>query len=87
MQNANGGNKRLLTGLAFEPGSTAANPILWVTHGQYRFGLDPNGSDDEQKYADDWTGKISKITNLGGSNTGTLVDVVTGLPRSPSATT
>ena len=79
---ANGGNKRLLTGFTFDPASTASNPILWVTHGQYRFGLNPAGTVDQDKYADDWTGKISKITNLGGSNTGTVADVVKGLPRS-----
>jgi fibronectin type 3 domain-containing protein/regulation of enolase protein 1 (concanavalin A-like superfamily) len=82
IQTANGGNKRLLTGFAFDPASTASNPILWVTHGQYRFGLDPNGTADENKYADDWTGKISRITNLGGNNTGTVADVVKSLPRS-----
>ncbi len=34
MQSGNGG-RRFLTGLTFDPASTAANPILWVTHGQY----------------------------------------------------
>ena len=72
LQTANGGN-RLLTGFAFDPASTAANPIVWVAHGQYAFGE----TDDD--YADDWT---SKVTRLSGANLATVQDVLVNLPRS-----
>jgi fibronectin type 3 domain-containing protein/regulation of enolase protein 1 (concanavalin A-like superfamily) len=72
LQGASGGN-RLLTGLTFDPASTASNPILWVTHGQYAFGS------TEADYATEWTSKISKLS---GPNLATVEDVVVGLPRS-----
>jgi fibronectin type 3 domain-containing protein/regulation of enolase protein 1 (concanavalin A-like superfamily) len=72
LQTANGGN-RLLTGITFDPASTAANPILWVTHGQYAFG------ETTTDYADDWT---SKLTKLSGPALATVQDVLVNLPRS-----
>ena len=72
LQTANGGN-RLLTGFAFDPSSTAANPTLWVSHGQYAFG------ETNTDYADDWT---SKLTKLSGANLQNVQDVLVNLPRS-----
>src|SRR5690349_12452110 len=69
LQTANGG-PRLLTGFAFDPGSTAANPILWVSNGAYTFVNAPDFS--------------SKITRMSGADLGTVQDVVTNLPRSVS---
>ena len=50
LQNAEGG-LRLLTGLEFDPKSTAKNPILWVTHNAFAF-----------ENAPDFSGKISRLT-------------------------
>lgn len=72
LQTASGAN-RLLTGFAFDPAATAANPILWVSHGQYAFG------ETIEDYAADWT---SKITRLSGANLTTVQDVLVNLPRS-----
>jgi glucose/arabinose dehydrogenase len=58
---------RLVTGICFDPASTAATPVLWVSHGQLVL-----------KEATDWTGKISR---LGGPNLSDYQDVVVGLPR------
>lgn len=73
VQAANGG-RRFLTGLEFDPASTAGNPILWVTHGQY---VADNGTLNWN--APDWTGKISRLS---GSGLGVYQDYVVGLPRS-----
>lgn len=64
----NNGGSRLITGLAFDPKSTATKLILWVSHGQSKL-----------LAADDWTGKISKLT---GSNLTSYSDAVTNIPRS-----
>lgn len=60
-------NTRTITGLRFDPSSTAANPKLWVSHG---IKCSANCAD--------FTGKISVLT---GSNLSTVRDVVVGLPR------
>ncbi|HEX8521614.1 MAG TPA: choice-of-anchor D domain-containing protein [Tepidisphaeraceae bacterium] len=62
------GAPRLITGFAFDPASTSSNVILWVTHNQAVY-----------YNADDWTGKISKLS---GANLGTVTPVIVGLPRS-----
>ena len=67
LQTANGG-PRLLTGFAFDPASTADNPILWCSNGYFGFTGVP-----------DWTGKITRIS---GSDLATVQDVVVNLPRS-----
>jgi fibronectin type 3 domain-containing protein/regulation of enolase protein 1 (concanavalin A-like superfamily) len=72
LQTANGGN-RLLTGFVFDPASTAANPTLWVTHGQYAFG------ETNEDYADDWTGKLTKLS---GADLANVQDALVNLPRS-----
>ncbi|HEX8914153.1 MAG TPA: Ig-like domain-containing protein, partial [Humisphaera sp.] len=66
VQTANGAN-RFISGIAFDPASTANNLILWVNNGQYAF-----------EGASDWTGKLSRLT---GANLENYQDVVTGLPR------
>ena len=66
---ANGG-PRLITGIAFDPKSTATNMTLWVSSGS---GLYEN--------APDFTGKISAIS---GPNLSVYQDYVVGLPRSNS---
>lgn len=68
IQSNNSGATRAVTGLTFDPASTANNLIAWVSH-----------SDGVLEGAADWSGKISKLT---GSNLGTYQDVITGLPRS-----
>ncbi|MGI8607341.1 MAG: choice-of-anchor D domain-containing protein [Gaiellaceae bacterium] len=62
------GGPRTIIGLAFDPGATAANPVLWVSHGVATFNNAP-----------DWTGKV---TRLSGANLATVQDFVVGLPRS-----
>ena len=64
------GGARTIIGLAFDPASTAANPILWLTENRQYVGT-----------ADvpDWTGKIVRLS---GPNLADAKDVVVGLPRS-----
>jgi hypothetical protein len=71
---AGNGGRRFLTGIAFDPASTAANPVLWVTHGQY---VADNGTLNWN--APDWTGKVSRLS---GANLEVYQDYVVGLPRS-----
>jgi hypothetical protein len=68
VKNGNGGASRLITGIRFDPASTASNLILWVTHG-----------DHTELNAPDWTGKLSRLS---GTNLSTYRDYVVGLPRS-----
>lgn len=67
VRNRNGG-ARNISGLDFDPRSTASNVIAWITHG-------PATSED----AANWTGTISK---LWGSKLERYADIVVGLPRS-----
>jgi fibronectin type 3 domain-containing protein len=67
LQTANGGN-RLITGFAFDPSATAANPIIWVSNSYFGFTNVP-----------DWTGKI---TVMSGPDLQTVQDAVINLPRS-----
>jgi glucose/arabinose dehydrogenase len=67
VRNRNGG-ARFITGLAFDPASTADNPIVWISHGQAAY-----------TNATDWTGKISR---LAGANLQFYTDMIVGLPRS-----
>lgn len=67
---------RLTVGLAFDPASTPANPIVWVTHteiGEFDDGGVRPGLDAP------WSGKLSRLS---GPNLETVQDVVIGLPRS-----
>lgn len=64
---------RLITGIAFDPASTKESPILWVNHGQ--MAVSPTGKPEG---ADDWTGKLSKLT---GGKLESCQDVITHLPR------
>ncbi len=66
VQTANSGN-RLISGLTFDPSSTADNLIAWVAHGYYAL-----------EGAPDWSGKISKLT---GANLENYQDAITNLPR------
>jgi glucose/arabinose dehydrogenase len=59
---------RTITGLAFQPGSTASNLRLWVSHGALGNRNMPN-----------FTGKVTLLT---GASLGTVQDKITGLPRS-----
>jgi glucose/arabinose dehydrogenase len=68
VQTGNGNAMRFITGIAFDPASTADNLILWVNHGQFTF-----------ENAQDWTGKLSRLT---GANLENYADVLVGLPRS-----
>lgn len=71
IQQANNG-PRIITGIAFDPKSTASDPILWVGHGQMAF------NEGRIEGADDWT---SKISTLSGPSLSSYQDVVVGLPR------
>jgi glucose/arabinose dehydrogenase len=66
---ANGG-KRTITGLLFDPKSTASNPILYASN---------NAFFTETQIASDWTGKVSVLS---GANLTTYRDLVIHLPRS-----
>ncbi len=62
------GGARLVTGFAFDPSATAANPIIWVSNSYFAFQNVP-----------DWTGKI---TVMSGADLQTVQDAVIHLPRS-----
>ena len=70
LQTANGGN-RLITGFAFDPHSTAQNPILWVSNSYYALSGATTGVD--------FTGKITVIS---GPTLAVVQDAVIDLPRS-----
>jgi len=59
---------RLLIGMAFDPASTPANPILWISHG-----------DVSQSNAADWSSAVSRLS---GANLQNYQDYVVNLPRS-----
>jgi glucose/arabinose dehydrogenase len=63
---------RLITGIVFDPSSTAKNMLLWISSG-----------DVVEDNAPDFTGSISGIT-ITGSVAGPWTDYVVGLPRSNS---
>src|SRR5438034_895640 len=75
VQQANDG-PRLITGICFDPKSTADNLILWVSHGQFL--INQRGEPSFEGFSD-WTGKISTID---GPDLASYCDVVVGLPRS-----
>jgi hypothetical protein len=65
-----GAPARSIIGMAFDPASTVAAPILWIT--------------DNYEYVGplnvpDWSGRIGRLT---GANLGTYTPVVVSLPRS-----
>lgn len=65
-----GAPARTIIGMAFDPASTAAAPILWTTDNyEYVGPLD----------VPDWSGRIGRLS---GADLGTYTPVVTGLPRS-----
>src|SRR5581483_11628475 len=65
-----GAPNRTIIGLAFDPSSTAANPVLWISD-NYEF----VGTFDVPDYS-------SHIAKLSGTDLSTYTDVVTNLPRS-----
>jgi Big-like domain-containing protein len=65
-----GAPNRTIIGLAFDPASTASNPVLWVSD-NYEF----VGTFD----VPDWSSHLAKLS---GPNLGTYTDVLTNLPRS-----
>ena len=67
---ANGGEPRVILGMAFDPAATVDDPILWVSHGA------PIASSGG---AADWTSRISRLS---GPDLETFQDVVINLPRS-----
>jgi len=68
------GAQRLVTGFAFDPASTAANPILWVSNSFYSGG--------NAYYADNAPDFSGKITVMSGPTLSTVWDAVINLPRS-----
>jgi len=67
---------RLITGVCFDPKSTADNLILWISHGELVIN---KAGDVAMAGATEWTGKIS---TLNGPDLSEYRDVVVGLPRS-----
>ncbi|MDG4831521.1 Ig-like domain-containing protein [Solwaraspora sp. WMMD1047] len=65
-----GAPNRTVIGMAFDPASTAAAPILWITD-NYRYVGSLN--------VPDWSSRIARLT---GPNLGTYTDAVINLPRS-----
>ena len=65
---------RTITGFAFDPRSTAANPILWVSNSYY--------SGDNAWEANDAPDFSGKITVMSGPNLSVVQDAVIDLPRS-----
>ena len=63
---------RLITSLAFQPGLTAKNPRMWITHGEFAI------KDGRPEGAHDWT---TKLSYLDGPNLDHYQDVLVGLPR------
>ncbi|QMW66608.1 choice-of-anchor D domain-containing protein [Mumia sp. ZJ1417] len=61
---------RTVIGLAFDPASTPANPILWITDNAPFIG---------QNNVPDLSGRLAKLT---GPNLGTYTAVLDGIPRS-----
>ncbi len=66
VQSCNGG-PRAITGIHFDPAATAANLILWVSHGQ-----------PLETHTDDWSSKISRLS---GPDLENYQDFIVGLPR------
>ncbi|MBJ7357901.1 malectin domain-containing carbohydrate-binding protein [Nocardioides sp.] len=64
-----GAPNRTIIGLAFDPASTAANPILWITDNYAYLGSD----------VPDFTGAVSRLS---GPNLENYQEVVVNLPRS-----
>lgn len=58
---------RLITGLCFDPSSTAETPVLYVSHGQ-----------STRTSADEWTGTLTRLT---GADLSQHQDVLVHLPR------
>lgn len=71
------GGPRLTIGLAFDPASTASNPIVWVTH--TFLDLDSFNGNLQPGIDEPWSGKLSRLS---GPNLENIEDVVIGLPRS-----
>jgi hypothetical protein len=68
--NLPGQPNRTVIGMAFDPASTAAAPILWVTDNYQYVGA---------SNVPDWSGRIGRLS---GPDLGTYTAVVTNLPRS-----
>ncbi|WP_308285484.1 Ig-like domain-containing protein [Actinoplanes hulinensis] len=68
--NLPGQPNRTVIGMAFDPASTAAAPILWVTD-NYQYTGTSN--------VPDWTGRVGRLS---GPDLGTYTSVVVNLPRS-----
>lgn len=62
------GKPRLIGGIAFDPASTADNPIVWVTHTSFGF-----------INMADWQGAVSRLS---GPNLEKVEPIVVNLPRS-----
>jgi hypothetical protein len=65
-----GAPARTVIGMAFDPASTAAAPVLWITD-NYEYTGTLN--------VPDWSGRVGRLS---GANLGTYTQVLVGLPRS-----
>jgi glucose/arabinose dehydrogenase len=68
--------QRTISGIRFDPASTASNLTLWVSNGQFGCDLGATGT-----ACNDFTGMVSKLSGTSAANL-VRTDVVTGLPRS-----
>lgn len=75
----NTAGNRIITGITFDPSSTAGNLKLWVSHGQYHLGTTPSFGTALENYADNYTGKVSLLS---GANLATYRDMIVHIPRS-----
>ncbi|GGV72310.1 hypothetical protein GCM10010277_85010 [Streptomyces longisporoflavus] len=66
-----GAPNRSVIGMAFDPSSTAANPVLWITSNTMYAGGTPNEPD--------WSSSIAKLSGPGLT---TYTEVISRLPRS-----
>ncbi|WP_164689332.1 malectin domain-containing carbohydrate-binding protein [Herpetosiphon llansteffanensis] len=74
---ATGVNGRQLIGVLFDPASTPANMILYVSHSDPRYGYN---SDTTSQKINTRSGTISKLVST--NNFATSTDIIKGLPRS-----
>jgi len=73
---------RLITGIAFDPNSTDKNLVIWVSHGAYQFGNDGQNGTGVQDYAQNFSGKISRINFNTKTSAWQYQDLVVNIPRS-----
>lgn len=85
---ARNGGPRIMTGITFDPASTADRLVAYVAHGTFPFDAVPGNAPARSKAGTphglsnkvipDWSGKVSRLS---GPNLEHYEDVIVGLPR------